>query len=364
MAKPDDSDPAVPWLNSPVIIHFHDVWWKNRARKVGRSRQAFSQGWLEMLEATGLRGAEEMRDAMRDLRELERAGLIRITTERGRPEYPARIRLPVEEEMRFARLFGDPMEGDHAAFDFSAVDWEPELAFLRTERCLVAPDDLLVIQRFLREGGRSAPIVPIKERSLDLFGDEKRLDALSATSLFAEGRLTLEDIRARFVAEPLAWLPGPGRRGRYLIVENAATWDSFHRWNREHRTWCAVIYGAGHRVIEGIGYLKEIEETLGAVEQLDYFGDLDEEGLRIPMRTARRCRMVGLPAPEPLEWAYAWLLDHGRRAEAKTPRSGEPDVEWLPARLRPQAEQLLREGKRLAQENLGWAVLERFPGGE
>jgi len=66
----------------------------------------------------------------------------------------------------------------------------------------VAPDDLL-IQRFLREGGRSAPIVPIKERSLDLFGDEKRLDALSATSLFAEGRLTCAPCQSDLSGEPL-----------------------------------------------------------------------------------------------------------------------------------------------------------------
>ena len=64
--------------------------------------------------------------------------------------------------------------------------------------------DLLKLQEFFAHGGRAKEFIPIKERSLEIFGDEKRLDALRTTILFSEGRLTLEQLCCFAVAEPLS----------------------------------------------------------------------------------------------------------------------------------------------------------------
>ncbi|HEY8376000.1 MAG TPA: hypothetical protein VIK91_05900, partial [Nannocystis sp.] len=64
--------------------------------------------------------------------------------------------------------------------DHRTIAWAPELAPLVTEP-RIRPDllrDLLAIQRFFAEGGRQRELVPVRERSVELFGDEKRLDDL------------------------------------------------------------------------------------------------------------------------------------------------------------------------------------------
>ena len=67
----------------------------------------------------------------------------------------------------------------------------------------VAGEDLIKLNSFLSERREDRVDVPIKERSLEIFGDEKRLDALRNTVLFDDGRLTLEHLRCFAVAEPM-----------------------------------------------------------------------------------------------------------------------------------------------------------------
>jgi len=64
--------------------------------------------------------------------------------------------------------------------DLRAIPWAPELRFLAATRVFVPLADLLKLQDFFARGGRERPSVPIKERSLETFGDEKRLDAFGA----------------------------------------------------------------------------------------------------------------------------------------------------------------------------------------
>jgi hypothetical protein len=101
--------------------------------------------------------------------------------------------------------------------DLKKIPWAPELRFIPSIRTSVPVDDLLKLQRFFAEDGRNLPIVPLKERSAQIFDDEKRLDALySSTTLFQSGRLTLDQLRCVSVAEPLEariFATGPLDRG-------------------------------------------------------------------------------------------------------------------------------------------------------
>src|SRR5438309_51326 len=83
-----------------------------------------------------------------------------------------------------------------------------------------------------------------KVRSLEIFGDEKRLDQLMrGSALFGNGRLTPETLRCIIVSEPLPWTRGPNPDGPILVIENAATWHSYCRWNAERKHFSAVVYG-------------------------------------------------------------------------------------------------------------------------
>ena len=351
-------DDPPTWKHHPILDVFHEQWLRIRGRSIGQSQRPFVRDWEALLEDAGLTSAELRREAERDVRALADAGLLQLRSDKSRPYLITGLRLPVDQESRLARLFGDIIE-PKPSFDLASVDWEPELAFLRSERLTVAPDDLLAINRFLKMGGREKPLVPVKERSLTLFQNEKRLDQLLITSLFDDHRLTLTMIRAYYVPEPLGWRRGPGPSGHCLIVENAATWESFCRYNQQAGCWSAVIYGAGHRCIEGVRFLDEISNEIGVIQKIDYFGDLDAEGLRIPIFVGNRCRELRFPEPQPLEWAYHWLLEQGR--PAVTERSAESSsVQWLPLSLQQPVRQLFAQSQRIAQEHLGWEMLARL----
>src|SRR5262249_226893 len=154
-------------------------------------------------------------------------------------------------------------------------------------RMFVPFEDLLRIQQFFARGGRELPLVPIKERSLDIFGDEKRLDQLArGSALFGEGRLTAESLRCFVVPEPLPWTAGPDRTKPLLVIENAATWHSYCRWNSDRKLFSAVVYGCGNRFVDGAPSLKEIFAALGGPRRVLYFGDLDPQGLLIPQEAS------------------------------------------------------------------------------
>jgi len=243
--------------------------------------------------------------------------------------------------------------------DLRRIPWAPELRFLVSTRTDVPLDDLLKLQRFFADGGRQRPIVPVKERSLQIFRDEKRLDTLRKTTLFLSDRLTLEALRCEPIGEPLAWKRGPKTDGPVMIVENAATWHSYCRWNAERSAFSAVVYGKGLQAAESICFLRDVFTELGAPRRVLYFGDLDPPGLRIPQLASAYAVAHHLPPVKPELWSYRQLLILGRGKETIWEGSDplQPvEFEWLGELAEP-ARALLDTGKRLAQEYVGWEFL-------
>jgi hypothetical protein len=308
-------------------------------------RLAFQRVHPELAATPGARG--KLRELL-DRLQLE----DRLELPRGREhwEVSALPALP-----RWARL---PREGlTTEKPDLRGIPWAPELRFLASARIYVVLADLMKLQGFLAGGGRAKPLVPIKERSLEIFGDEKRLDQLlRGSTLFGEGRLTLDILRCFAVPEPLPWAPGPKREGPVLVIENLATWHSYCRWNLEQQSFGTVVYGCGNRFVDGVLSLREILASLGGERSVLYFGDLDPQGLLIPQVASARAHAAGLPAVSPHLWSYQHLLALGRGQ----PWEGEPPsstlCDWLETCAEP-ARQLFASGQRLAQERIGWEFL-------
>jgi len=325
-------------------------------------QRPFSRDWEELLESSGLRSAEMRNEAYRDARALESAGFVELRTERYRPYQIERVLVPFAAEPRLRELFGNELPGKpEASFNSASIAWSPRLAFLTTARISVAPEDLLKLNTFLLNLRGSEPVVPIKERSLQVFGDEKRLDALLSTSLFRNGRLDLKnDLKCEVVGEPLGWKRGPKEAGQrpLIVIENAGTWHSYCRWNGETEQFSAVVYGCGNRFADGIQYLTDILKELGGPRRILYFGDLDPQGLLIPQEASGRAQAIGLPAIEPHLWSYCQLLKlgtgRGQLWDGEPPSSSLCD--WLQSLAEPTRE-LFAIGHRLAQEYVGWEFI-------
>jgi hypothetical protein len=204
--------------------------------------------------------------------------------------------------------------------------------------------------------------VPIKERSLEIFGDEKRLDQLRAGRTNLYGQLSLAALGCRICPIPLPFEAGPlSARGQpVLILENNDSWASFSLWNRRAARYAAVAYaGGGHG--KSIAYDENfIDELLERFEstKLLYFGDIDPAGLHIASGAAeRRAKRQALPL-QPADRLYGWLLAHGTRTPIQSGQRGKfTDVAWLPEELRGRVEALFLQRLRIPQESLGTRVL-------
>lgn len=345
----------------PVLRELFLQWREARgSASPGEFQKPFSRDWEAVLTSAGLTSAEARREADQDVRLLADAGLIRLKTARYRAYQIERILLPVEMEPRLRALYADELPpAPDEKFNPTSIAWAPEMSFVTNMRVGVAPSDLIRLNEFFLSDGCKRTMVPVKERSLQIFGDEKRLDALRATALF-KGGLSLPLLRCFVAAEPLGWRRGPNSNAPLLVIENAATWDSYCRWNNERALFSAVVYGCGNRFADSIARLAEIFAELGGPRPVVYFGDLDPQGVRIPQLASEYAMAanLNLPRVEPHLWSYRELLSIG--AGKETPCDADPadrrECEWF-GELAAPVWAVLSKGKRLAQEHIGWEFL-------
>ncbi|MCP5518512.1 MAG: hypothetical protein H7A45_14765 [Verrucomicrobiales bacterium] len=346
----------------PVASELFRQWQSARGNRDEPASRPFSRDWEQLLDAAGIVSAVDRNDAERDVRALEQDRWLHIKPVRHRPHLIQRLTIPLEQEARWREAFGFVPPSDTEARRLLEFPWVPQLEFVRSARLQVPFGDLQALHAFLGAHPDPLPLVPIKERSLQIFGDEKRLDALLGSTLFREERLDLQrDLGCEIIGEPLAWKRGPtGAVGRpVIVIENAATWHSYCRWNRDRARFSAVVYGGGNRFADGVRYLTDLFEELDGSRRVLYFGDLDPPGLQIPQRASRSAEALGLPFVEPHLWSYRQLLRLGQgRETAWTGDPGTPEeCAWL-GELADPVLQLLAAGKRVAQEHLGWEYLQ------
>ena len=350
----------------PIAAELFAQWQRARGGRIGPASRPFSRGWEELLEDARLLSATERSDAERDARALEAGGWVELKPVRYRPHLIERILIPLVAEGRWGEAFGFVAPTDEESRQIREFAWEPALGFVREARLNIPFTELRQLNDFIKDCTRNCEIVPIKERSLQLFGDEKRLDALLVSALFRDGRLDeRRDLHCEVIGVPLGWKRGPSTAATQpiIVIENAATWHSYCRWNAERDLFGAVVYGDGNRFVDGVRYLADIFAELGGSRRILYFGDLDLAGLQIPQRASAKAVIHGLPRVEPHLPSYRWLLELGRGKAAAWDGGAEArraDCDWL-GELSSEAWGVLAAGKRLAQEHVSWEFLQSLP---
>lgn len=282
--------------------------------------------------------------------ELAEAAIVSVSATQDQTASPA---LPT-------RLTWTPRPATQSAAALArTVAWRPELSWVISARLTVGQvETLRKVNVWLRDHGRATDVAPLRERSLQVLGDEKALDRALTTGLFADGRLALSLLRT-FRSHP----PLPSRRVGsepvLLVVENA---DTFHTlWTLlrdEPGPVGQVAWGAGGAFEASVVSVA----GLAGITTIRYFGDLDYDGLRIPHNAHRRALTDNLPAVQAAEGLYELLLAAG------VPQLGQPSqpagsvesvTRWLDddGPLSRQAAALFASGGRIPQETIGARLL-------
>jgi hypothetical protein len=239
--------------------------------------------------------------------------------------------------------------------------WHPRLAWVPTLARLTRDQEFFLrrVHEGLVEGWFERP-APLRYRSLQLTGWEKRLEAHMGTTLFGEGRLSVELLGFYTVVLPLAW-ERVQAGGRVIAFENK---EPFIVARAVLQALVAppydiVAFGGGRGFEQSVEHLC----TIGCpITRLDYVGDLDEPGLDIAARAAEIVRRSGgLPHLRPAPGMHAMMLQAAERfghaggwpdPESRKPASPEA-ITWIPDQVRITVERIVRSGRRIPEEVLG-----------
>lgn len=232
--------------------------------------------------------------------------------------------------------------------NWSNISWLPELGFWTdlTESELITAN---VINDWLQRRRGKFLKVPLRERSLEIFGDEKYLDSRARNNALFSGRLTLSSIGAFQVPHPLPYRAANAPGQPVLIVENHHTYWSLAEWNVQTRRYAAIVYGAGKAFCASGYALQEVVRECYANGAL-YFGDLDPAGILIPISF----NDANGPVVFPDIGLYQFVLEIGKRRSSVNRIIGDETAvqRWLPE-LSDQILALWASDHWIPQESLG-----------
>jgi hypothetical protein len=236
--------------------------------------------------------------------------------------------------------------------------WSPRMAFAASLRHSASRSAAIRIDEWMKRES-ALDLVPVRERSLEIFGDEKKLDELIRGEVLFGGRLSLNDLRAYQPAPPLAHTANAGASGSpLLILENLHSYESFRQWNLGEGAFSAVVYGAGNAFPATVRGLTDIARSCAASVAL-YLGDLDPKGLAIIAAARHRTEVVIQP-----HWnLYRWLIASGTRtpmSDAHRADGAEGELQSWPIGLAASLRELWAEGQRIPQESLGTRQLREW----
>lgn len=323
----------------------------NRMRSGKRLRIPLADLWKSYHAVYGdhATGVDARAELATVLRTLEADGSCRLPSSGGKCwDRASQVALP-----HWITLFEI---GEERESDWRQYPWRPELAWAAQLTSL--PQDhiafLRAVQRGLVEDWFRVR-APLKYRSLQLTGDEKRLEAYLDSQLFAEGRLSLEVLNCDGPWLPLAW-ERVGDNSRMIILENAG---SFLVTRRVLRTlpkppFGMVAYGGGFQILRTIPYLAQ----MSPIEVIHYVGDLDAEGVSIGASFAQHVAEAKLTSVVPATDVHLAMLSAAAQLGKPTgwPARGKnrtmDAASWLESEITNRVREMIECGNRIPEEVL------------
>jgi hypothetical protein len=183
----------------------------------------------------------------------------------------------------------------------------------------------LLDQNFFNCSPIKWPLVPTKELSLEIFGDEKYIDNKRTGETLYNGRLNLKDIGCQIVVPPLVYNHPLEDNKRItiskdykpvIILENYASYWSFKEVNLNDVSpkYSAICFGDGKYFFKQ--HLEMDKEIPGlAKKEIFYLGDIDPDGILIPTGINNIRASAGEKTFKPSLHYYRLMLEHGQEQD-------------------------------------------------
>lgn len=201
------------------------------------------------------------------------------------------FRPPVYREYKKVRL-----KPDYSRYMAEIGSLHPRLAISRymgkPEEFVDNRAEILQLSGYLwNHGGCPVEVMSVKERSYDIWKDEKFLESRSGHRVMSFNGLKEQELNCYYAPEPF-FCTRTGSEGLVLVIENKDPWYSIGKALKQSgQGWfCGLpvsmlVYGEGNKVTRD-GALKQfvLEECGGKDVKIGYAGDIDGAGVEILYR--------------------------------------------------------------------------------
>lgn len=318
---------------------------RHSTRRVPLQRLLVAAAAVDVTAAAAVGWRARVRGAIDDLVTAGRIELPRTSFDRSaQPPLPAYVTRVVEVSTP-RRTADRPVW--HQELSWAAKLWDDNALTPTEQRQLTAVNAWL--------SRRQAMLVPMRERSLDIFDDEKTLDTVAIGPLFAPGRLTWQ-LLAAFPCWPPVEQTILGNAD-WLVVENFTTYHSITGRAREAGFHGRIIWGSGNQVATRLSALADAPPP----QRLWYFGDIDAGGFRVARSAACRADLLGLPPVRPAPGLYRMALENGKPRSDKANRPNSTALDWIAGwfgvGLGTALSELVGQRRRIVQECVGKSLL-------
>lgn len=224
-------------------------------------------------------------------------------------------------------------------------------------------EKMKIINDFLVTLKEDDPSIPIKERSLLLFGNEHILDEISKSRLFLSGKMTLDTLRCYRTWLPIVHETFEPSLGRTIIIENRDTFFSFCKACGETSPspYKHVIFSNGTSIYDSIAGIKDLPLDR---KDIEFFGDVDALGMEIPIRLREAVAdMDGLTVriAEPFyDKAMELYAKCSYRIPAKKYKWRESHLKVLPERFQNLVKDLYLRSERIPQEIVNYIEIKKI----
>lgn len=317
-------------------------------------------------------GSYKRRDLLLEsLRHAEQKGAIRLPKKRGLWDHTGNPALP----RRVTRVAEPSPPKDtwwKTYYWHPRLEWVADLPDLSEDRGAF----LRRVQQALLDG-RFNETTPLKRRSVELTGKEKRLGQLLKTPLFAPGRLSRDLLNVTSDVMPLAH-EFVGGRPVALVFENKEPFNVALGVLRSlsNPPYGILAYGGGGSFEDSVRAFLSIQDSRryrdyfsGPLERIEYVGDLDWAGLRMAWGARAKAQAHALPPVVPGAGLHKLMLDALSDPYIQHPdgfpddeikRARKPDttlLAWLSEDVRDEVRRILELGHRVPEEMLSAAAL-------
>lgn len=240
--------------------------------------------------------------------------------------------------------------------------WCPKLGWVASLPTLSDArfDDLVAINDWLvHTGDQQVPVLPMRYRSAQLFGDEKHLETLARTSLFGPDRLSPDLLAFVRLPPPLA-AATVGLGPDALVIENSDTYWTAIDILRRHNTHPigVVAWGAGRAFPTQATTLTLDVAGQGPITGIVwYWGDMDPDGLAIASAASTAAAAAGAPPVRPATGLWDAMADSPIQNRGTINWSASRGDTWLGPELWERLAAVRAARGRVAQEAIPPSIL-------